>query len=862
MRILVIVESPAKCKSIAAYLNGLKDGHTYTVLASVGHVRDLDKKALSIDVEGGTFAATYVPLAEKAETIEKLAAAVRAHDHVLLATDQDREGEGIAWHLQQLLGLKARGYDRITFNEITAAGLAQAVAAPRKLDGALVAAQETRRVLDRLVGYKLSPLLWKRFDTRGALKLSAGRVQSATMRMIVDREREVEAHASTPYWSVAGDFLVAGGVALEPGARLVRLAAGGKQQGGGAGGSKSDDEDDDAGEGTASGTKAAGGVVKLDALDDARALLQGLQNRWRIVPPAALKTQREKPPPPFTTSTLQQEASAKLGMPIKLTMGLAQQLYERGHITYMRTDSTNLSEQALKAIDKQITASWGADQVTRRTFAGKKAKGAQEAHEAVRPTRMDVRALAVSGGSGDKALTRQHAQLYDLIWKRTVATQMLDAVYQELQVQIADGSFGMPPRMAFKGRVRSLVEPGYLRAYGQEDGGAAGSSKKKGAATAAAALHAKLQAAGDGVDVACAQVTCHNTWTSPPARYTESTLIKALEKAGVGRPSTYVSILGKLYDKQYLLKQNLPGTEVDTTHLTWTPPPASGRGSRGAGAVTADVARTFVHAETSKLVPTETGLHIDGFLRAHFPQIVDVGFTSSMEEQLDSIAQGETTEAAVLGSFWKLFEQLLAAYAAALGAGPKKKGGKKKGGASGGAGGDAAAEAPKIPKIPLAQAQLTFDGLRPGKSYVVRLARYGPVVQCEDQYWGLKSYLSSTRKGYMDMTEDDVRFVTGFPYALAGGVAELHLGPYGVYMKKDGEGYRIPTPIMKAYGYKMEGLVGLTGAEVKAIVQAKKEYLKKKEAAAAAEEEADAGKKKAVSRKAASAPRRTQKGKS
>lgn len=770
MKILVIVESPAKCKTISKYLAQLKDGHIYKVMASVGHIRDLRKKELGIDVEHH-FKPDYVVLEDKDKTILGLTDAASKHDHVLLATDQDREGESIAWHLQKVLQLGQRDYDRITFNEITPQALQSAIARPRKIDMKLVQAQQTRRILDRLVGFKLSPLLWKAFDTRGILKLSAGRVQSAAMKMIVDRESLVREHVSAPYWTMQGEFQVGHDSKFED-AKLY----------------------------------SKGTVARFDRAEDAMQLLNTLTNRFMIVSDGvSLKKVREKPAAPFTTSTLQQEASSKLSFPIKRTMMLAQQLYEAGKITYMRTDSTHISDDALKQIVKQIKNRFGDGLVHPggRSYDGKKSKGAQEAHEAIRPTTVADYPLATEDS---KVLTKDHKQLYDLIWKRTIASQMTDTLYHELAASIVDESFGPKDDMHFKGRVRTLIEAGYLLAYGE--------------ATVptrdfAAQLYHELIKEGKDVPVSCTQVFARNTWTGPPARFSESTLIKALEKEGVGRPSTYVSILTKLYEKQYVVKQNVAGTRLKMTHFMWTPATRKNK-TGGRGKIEEQHIEDEVHGEVGKLVPTETGLHIDAFLRQHFLDIVDSSFTASMEEQLDAVADGEQKDLDVLNTFWKNFTAKMDAYEQ-FRTSLKKKTKQPKGAVL-----TQPHETTASGKIKLEQSKQTFN-IR-GENYIVRLAMYGPVIQKEDRYWNLKPFLAAKKKGYMDMAEQDVQFVIGFPYALPKG-AELHIGPYGPYIKKNGENYKIPREIMKAHGYKLEELPGLTSQEMEAVFKSKAEYL-------------------------------------
>lgn len=741
MKILVIVESPGKCKLIASYLNALKRGHSYTVLACNGHIRDLKKTELGIDIDRG-FVPEYVLLSDKEKVLTALQDAIQKSDKIYLATDQDREGESIAWHLQEAFKLKHS--ERIRFNEITRSAIEEAVAHPSQIDMDLVNAQQTRRILDRLMGFKMTPLLWKRFTTGSALKLSAGRVQSAAMKLIMDREKEIESHESQSYWLLHAKFKI--DAFLLEDAKLV-----------------SDNT-----------------LYKITSKATVLKLLSGLRDAWHVGS-AATRTLRESPPAPFSTSSLQQEASAKLGLGVKQTMMLAQALYEAGHITYMRTDSHALSDTVRKQIQKEVGVHYGPDLYEPRQFATK-AKGAQEAHEAIRPTHMDVAEL---GAKKQGKLAAEHARLYELIWKRTMASQMKVAEYEELEVTIQDASFvrKRPPPL-FRGKMKQLVSPGYLTVYGAQPPAAAAMAKW-------ASLQKVMQSAKS---VKCLEIVAKNTWSAPPARYTEASLVKLLEKEGIGRPSTYVSILGKLFDKQYVLKQNVQGKEVKTVDVVWEK-----------GKIEEKPDTVQVHGELGKLVPTTTGKEIDAFLREHFLDLVDARFTKEMEDALDDIAEGSVPMKAVLQNFWKSFEKHMTAFE------KKSPPSKQKG------------------KTKLEQPKQTIV-LDDGTSYQIRMGPYGPLIEqlgAEKKFWGLKKYLQLTKKAFTDITPEDVSNVLRFPLTV-GKNTEVLLGRFGPYLKQGEETFMIPKPM-----HKLDTLMHLSAEDVQSIVKRKRDYEKKKQAASA-----------------------------
>ncbi len=492
---LVIVESPAKAKTIAKYL-----GSGYQVKASMGHLRDLPKKKLGVDIEGG-FIPQYIPIEDKDKVINELKQAAEASDFVYLATDPDREGEAISWHLKELLGLSDDTTKRITFNEITAKGVRSGIEAPRAIDEKLVDSQQTRRILDRIVGYKLSPFLWRKVQ-RG---LSAGRVQSVVTRLIVDREREIRNFTPKEYWTIAA-LLASGDSKFQ-----------------------------------ASFHGDAKGKIELKSKEDADRVLSAVGEDKFIVGAIRESEKKRSPAPPFITSTLQQEASRKLNMTSKRTMSIAQELYEgvelkeqglTGLITYMRTDSTRLSDEALDAARGYIKERFGAQYVPQKTRFYKTKSGAQDAHEAIRPTDP-----ALSPDAVKKSLTPDQFKLYKLIWSRFVACQMADALYDTVSVDIAAGGY------IFKANGRTLKFAGFTAVY--EESRDEEKSDDEGA----------LPPLSEGAALKAEKIEPEQHFTQPPGRYTEASLIREMEEKGVGRPSTYAPIISTILNREYVVKE-------------------------------------------------------------------------------------------------------------------------------------------------------------------------------------------------------------------------------------------------------------------------------------------------------------------
>ncbi|MEU9156478.1 type I DNA topoisomerase [Streptomyces sp. NPDC048417] len=584
-RRLVIVESPAKAKTIKGYL-----GPGYVVEASVGHIRDLPNGAaevpekytgevrrLGVDVEHD-FEPIYVVNADKRAQVKKLKDLLKDSDELFLATDEDREGEAIAWHLLEVLKPKVP-VKRMVFHEITKDAIREAVANPRDLNQRMVDAQETRRILDRLYGYEVSPVLWKKVMPR----LSAGRVQSVATRLVVERERDRIAFRSADYWDLTGTFATGrAGDPSDPSSLVARLqAVDGRRVAQG--------RDFDS-----LGQLKTANTLHLDEAN-ARALAAALENTRFAVRSVESKPYRRSPYAPFRTTTLQQEASRKLGFGAKATMQVAQKLYENGYITYMRTDSTTLSDTAIAAARAQVTQLYGADYLpsSPRVYAGK-VKNAQEAHEAIRPSGDRFRTPAETGLTGDQF------RLYELIWKRTVASQMKDATGNSVTVKIA-GTAADGRDVEFSASGKTITFHGFLKAYveGADDPNAELDDRER-----------RLPQVAEGDALSAEEITVDGHSTKPPARYTEASLVKELEEREIGRPSTYASIIGTILDRGYVFKKG------------------------------------------TALVPSFLSFAVVNLLEKHFGRLVDYDFTARMEDDLDRIAAGQAQAVPWLRRFY------------------------------------------------------------------------------------------------------------------------------------------------------------------------------------------------------------------
>lgn len=599
---LVIVESPAKAKTIEKFL-----GKDFAVRSSFGHIRDLPKKGLNIDIDKN-FEPKYEVSADKRKVVTDLKKAAKTSE-VWLASDEDREGEAIAWHLTQALALDPKKTKRIVFHEITKPAIEAAIKNPRTVDLKLVDAQQARRVLDRLVGYELSPVLWKKVRTG----LSAGRVQSVAVRLIVEREREIKDFAAESSFKVTAVFETNG---HELPAELNK---------------------------------------KLSSHKTAEAWLQAVVPATYSVSDIARKPATRNPGAPFTTSTLQQEASRRLGYSVRQTMTLAQRLYESGHITYMRTDSTTLSTQALSAAERYIGEHYGQNYHKRRQYHTKNAS-AQEAHEAIRPTDFNHS----EAGNDD-----QQRKLYRLIWQRALASQMSEAKLEKTEVTIAISN--KSETFLAKGEV--LQFDGFMKVYG------------------GAKDDTILPPVKNGDKLGLKEMLATETFSRPPARYSEASLVRKLEELGIGRPSTYAPTISTIQSRGYVEKKDLEGTERDIRELTL-------HGS----VVESRTSKVTVGADRAKLVPTPIADVTTDFLVKYFPAIVDYDFTATVEADFDHIAEGKQAWQQMIADFYKDFHPLVE-------------------------------QSEDISRQEVAQARLVGNEPKNGKPIYARFGRYGPMLQ-------------------------------------------------------------------------------------------------------------------------------------
>lgn len=570
---LVIVESPAKAKTIEKFL-----GKDYKVMSSFGHIRDLKKKTLSINEK--TMEPDYEIPEEKRKLVSELKKQVKEAQRVWLASDEDREGEAISWHLCEVLGLDKDNTNRIVFHEITPNAILDAIEHPRHLDMNLVNAQQARRVLDRLVGFKLSPVLWRKVKPA----LSAGRVQSVAVRLIVEREREIQAFVSEPYYRVSAVFTVpqAEGHIAEVKAELDKRFA---------------------------------------TREEAVAFLERCRKAQFTVGSVSKKPLKRMPAPPFTTSTLQQEAARKLGYTVTQTMMVAQHLYENGRITYMRTDSVNLSKLALAASRDAITQLWGAEYSHTRNFHTH-SKGAQEAHEAIRPTYISEQ--TIEG-------TVQERRLYDLIWKRTVASQMAESEIEKTVVTIDID--GQEEKFIADGEV--VTFDGFLKVYHESTDDE--NQDNEGGNT--------LPALNAGDHLERKTITSTEKYSQGPVRYTEASLVKKLEELGIGRPSTYAPTISTIQQREYVVKGDKAGEERQYVTDTLS-----------ANRIVSKTRTEVAGKEKGKLLPTDIGTVVNDFLMDHFPEIMDYNFTAKVESQFDQIAEGHEEWTSMMRNFDHDFE--------------------------------------------------------------------------------------------------------------------------------------------------------------------------------------------------------------
>jgi DNA topoisomerase-1 len=568
---LVIVESPAKAKTIEGFL-----GKDFLVKSSFGHVRDLAKKGMAVDTDKD-FSPVYEVSPDKEKIVAELRKLAKSAEIVWLATDEDREGEAISWHLFETLKLDDDNTKRIVFHEITKPAILKAIQNPRTIDKHLVDAQQARRVLDRLVGFELSPILWKKIKP----SLSAGRVQSVAVRLIVEREREILNHKSVSSFKVSALFF-AGSAAFK-----AELKS------------------------------------NFTSRDEAMTFLQKCRNAVFTVNALDTKPAKKSPAAPFTTSTLQQEASRKLGFSVKRTMSVAQRLYESGKITYMRTDSVNLSDLAMEMAAGVIKNNFGEKYVNPRRYKTK-SKGAQEAHEAIRPTYMENSSI-----DGE----RDEMRLYDLIWKRTLASQMADAELEKTTAQI--GTAATTETFVAQGEV--IKFDGFLKVYMESSDDEGDDNEKQ---------EGMLPAMSVGQQLGLENITATQRFTHHPPRYTEASLVKKLEELGIGRPSTYAPTISTVQDRGYVVREDREGKPRNYDVLTLKN-----------GNINEEIRTENTGAEKSKLFPTDIGMVVTDFLQQYFPQIMDYNFTASVEEEFDRIAEGEMDWRKMLKDFYRPFHQ-------------------------------------------------------------------------------------------------------------------------------------------------------------------------------------------------------------
>lgn len=743
---LVIVESPAKAKTIEKFL-----GKDFKVMSSYGHIRDLKKTGLSVDLN--SFEPHYEISDDKKKVVAELQKAAKAAQRVWLASDEDREGEAISWHLCEVLGLDEEKTNRIVFHEITKPAILRAIEQPRHVDMNLVDAQQARRVLDRMVGFMLSPILWRKVKP----SLSAGRVQSVAVRLVVDRERELHAFKAEPFYRVTAIFAI---------------------------------------------TNEEGGITEVDAELDTRfktheealAFLEKCKNASFSVESVAKKPSKRSPAPPFTTSTLQQEAARKLGFSVSQTMMVAQRLYESGRITYMRTDSVNLSGLCINATKEEVIQQWGEQYSAPRNFHTH-AKGAQEAHEAIRPTYMNV--TKIEG-------TQQEKKLYDLIWKRTTASQMGEAQVEKTRVTI--NITGASEHFVATGEV--IVFDGFLKVYRE-------STDDEDEAQQDASRMLPPMKEGDKLERR--EITAIERFSQGPSRYTEASLVHKMEELGIGRPSTYAPTISTIQQRQYVTRGDSKGKErqyvVDTL--------------KGL-VITTKNKKENVGGDKGKLLPTDVGIVVNDFLMESFPSIMDYNFTARVEEDFDRIAEGQEQWKEMMKNFYAGFGPTVDTV---MNARSEHKAGERV------LGEDPATGKPVLVKIgrfgPVAQIGIASDDEKPrfsnltaglsietitleealelfklprtigefeGKPVVIGTGRFGPYILHDKKYTSLPSTedphsvtletsvalieqkrMQEKQKHLKSFSEDEK--------------LEVINGKYGPYLAYDGKNYKLPKEL-------------------------------------------------------------------
>lgn len=681
---LVIVESPAKAKTIEKFL-----GKDYKVMSSYGHIRDLRKKDLSLDKEHN-FQPIYEIPTDKKELVKNLKKAAKEAEIVWLASDEDREGEAIAWHLAEVLGLDPANTRRIVFHEITKEAILNAITQPRQIDLNRVDAQQARRVLDRIVGFELSPVLWRKIKPA----LSAGRVQSVAVRLIVEREHEVKNFNPEPYFRVTARFTE------REDERVIRAEL----------------------------------SKRLPDEVAAMELLEKCKTATFTIGDINVKPLKKSPAPPFTTSTLQQEASRKLGFSVSQTMMVAQRLYEAGHITYMRTDSLNLSSLAINTIKAEIKQTLGEEYLKVRKYHTK-SMGAQEAHEAIRPTYINHH--TIDG-------TAQEQRLYDLIWKRTIASQMADAEIEKTTVEIRPDNIA---DFHFTAQGEVIKHDGFLKVYLESS-----DDEPDGEDTS------MLPPLKVGDRLTRKDVTATQRFTLAPARYTEASLVKKMEELGIGRPSTYAPTISTIQQREYVEKGDKTGEKRKYQILTL-------EGTK----ITRSTKSENVGADKGKLIPTDIGIVVNDFLTKYFPDILDYNFTAEMEEKFDEIAQGNSNWNDQIAKFYELFHP---AVDRAAGMRLEHKVGER----------------------------ILGNEPATGEPVSVKIGRFGPVVQIGTGDGDVKPRFASLRndQSVFDITLEEALKLFELPRSLGeidGKVVTVAVGRFGPYVRYNNMFVSIPKTL-------------------------------------------------------------------
>lgn len=680
---LLIVESPAKAKTIEKYL-----GKDFKVVSSYGHIRDLPSGELAVDVDNN-YSPKYVISKDKEKLVKELKKIAKDAEEIWLATDEDREGEAISWHLCEVLGLDPDQTKRIVFHEITKPAIQNAIAHPRTVDLKLVYAQQARRILDRLVGFKVSPILWRKVSLKNAL--SAGRVQSVAVRLIVEREREINAFSPQVSFKVEAFFTVEG----EDG----KIA-----------------------------TLKSALPTNLKSEEEVEAFLQACSQSEFTINDIDVKPGKKTPAPPFTTSTLQQEASRKLGFSVSRTMTVAQKLYENGDITYMRTDSVNLSDTARQGAAAAIIDQYGEQYHKARNYATK-STGAQEAHEAIRPTDM----MRKTAGRG-----RDEERLYDLIWKRTIASQMADALLERTNVHIAVSASDQ--MFTAKGEVVKF--DGFLKVYFE--------STDEDIEDEASGMLPPMQV---GQSLALQEILATQKFSRHPARYTEASLVKKLEELGIGRPSTYAPTISTIQKRGYIVKEDRPG--VERKYVQYVLP--------AGGSYEKQTKTEMAGSEKNKLFPTDVGLLVTDFLIEHFPDIMDYHFTAEVEKEFDHIAHGDKKWDKMIDTFYKPFEDIVK---------------------------ETLENAERV----TGERELGQDP-KTGKPIIARMGKYGPMVQLGDQEDEKKQYAKlRPNQSIETITLEEALELFKLPRTLGeweGEEVVANEGRYGPYIRYQGKFYSL-----------------------------------------------------------------------